>query len=398
MKRLQQAEKYSRVLLIIGIVFIALNLRAALASVGPLIDDIRSTTGLSNFWLGMLTTLPLIAFAVVSVFAPIFTRRLGIGGTLLVAMVLLSFGIIIRSMNWIPALYLGTALLGVAIAFGNVLLPSLTKRNFSTQAGLVTGLYSSCMGIGAAVAAGLSVPMAHHFNLGWQGSLVVWSGFSLLALLIWLPQVNRLKKSVTKQRFFTAIKNKIHSIKAWQLALFMGFQSMTFYVVLAWLPAVLLSYGMAAEYAGWMLSLSQATGILGSLLIPYIAGKLNDKFNDLRALILLLVTIEIMAILGLMFPYPPIIWIWVSIIGFILGGTFSLSLLLIVLRSTDADNATELSGFVQSVGYLIAAFGPILFGSLFDLTGNWHYPFILLISAAFIKLAVGLGAGKPGHI
>jgi CP family cyanate transporter-like MFS transporter len=384
----------SQILLIIGIVFIAINLRPALASVGPLIDDIRDATGLSNFMLGMLTTLPLIAFAVVSVFAPLFTKRFGIGGTLFGSLALLTAGILIRSVPTITTLYLGTLMLGLAIAFGNVLLPSLTKRNFSSHSGIVTGLYSSFMGLGAALSAGLSVPLAHQLNLGWRGSLGIWAGLAMLALLIWIPQLSRLKKTANKNNFLAAMKRTGKSITAWQVALFMGFQSMTFYVVLAWLPAVLMSRGLTADAAGWQLSLSQITGILGTMLVPYFAGKSDDQ----RLLVVMLIVVEVVALLGLMLASPQLTWLWVSIIGFVLGGSFGLSLLFIVLRSADTESATELSGMVQSVGYLIAAIGPVLFGSLFDLTGDWFYPFVLLITAAGFKLVTGWGAGKPGTV
>ena len=384
----------SQIFLIIGILFIAINLRPGLASVGPLIDDIRQATGLSNFLLGMLTTLPLLAFAVISVFAPLFTKRFGIGGTLLGALALLTLGILVRSMASISALYLGTLMLGLAIAFGNVLLPSLTKRNFSAHSGLVTGLYSSFMGLGAALSAGLSVPLAHQLNLGWRGSLGVWAGLSLLALLVWLPQLSRLKKTASKNRFFSAMKNTGKSIKAWQVALFMGFQSMTFYIILTWLPAILLSRGYDAAYSGWMLSLSQFTGILGSLVVTFLAGKSSDQ----RLLVVLLIAFEIIALLGLMIPQTQLAWLWISIIGFVLGSTFGLALLFIVLRSSDTESATELSGMVQSIGYLIAAIGPVLFGSLFDLSGDWFYPFVLLIVVACCKLYTGIGAGKPGTV
>src|SRR5690606_9861547 len=172
--------KLSKPLLIAGILCIAINLRPTLASVGPLIEDIRKDTGLSNSLLGLLTTLPLIAFGVVSTLTPLFTRRYGIGGTLLGAMALLVLGISVRSIAWIPALYFGTLMAGVAIAFGNVLLPSLTKRNFESNSGVITSLYSGFMAIGAALAAGISVPLAHGLNLGWRYSLWVWAILALI--------------------------------------------------------------------------------------------------------------------------------------------------------------------------------------------------------------------------
>lgn len=389
-----QSGKSGQVLLIIGILLIAVNLRPALASVGPLIEDIRLATGLSNVMLGLLTTLPLLCFGVVSVLAPLFTKRFGIGGTLLGALVLLTLGIVIRSLNWIPALYLGTLMFGIAIALGNVLLPSLTKRNFAENSGFITSLYSATMGVGAAVAAGLSVPLAHQFNLGWRGSLSVWAILSLIAFFVWLPQFFRLKKTATKRRFIAAMKHMGQSVKAWQVALFMGLQSLTFYVILAWLPAILLSRGYEAAYSGWMLSLSQATGIIGSLLIPYLAGKTNDQ----RLIIVCLIVIEVVGLIGILFPQLGPIELWVSLVGMVLGGTFGLALLLIVLRSSNTETATELSGMAQSIGYMVAAIGPVLFGSLFDLSGNWTVPLAMLLVAAALKLLVGLGAGKPGKI
>jgi len=390
----QAVVKPSQALLIVGIVFIAINLRPALASVGPLINDIRAATGLSSMLLGLLTTLPLLAFGAVSILTPLFTKRFGIGGTLLWALMLLSVGIIVRSIDWIPALYLGTLMLGIAIAFGNVLLPSLTKRNFAAHSGFVTSLYSSVMGLGAALAAGLSVPLAQQFDLGWRGSMGVWALLAVVAFFVWLPQVRRLKKDGTTRSYLHALKTMGRSVLAWQVALFMGVQSFSFYVILTWLPALLQSRGYGADFAGWMLSLSQATGILGSFVIPFIAGRKADQ----RSIVVILIVFELLALVGLLMPQLGPVSLWVAVIGFVLGGTFGLALLFIVLRSGDTETATELSGMAQSVGYLIAAIGPVLFGRLFDLTGSWYVPLLLLIVMAVLRLLFGLAAGRPRFV
>lgn len=381
-------------LLLIGILLIALNLRPALASLGPLVDDVRDTTGLSNFMLGLLTTLPLMAFSLVSISAAFFTKMLGIGRVLFLALLLLTLGILIRSLNSVPALYIGTLMLGIAIAFGNVLLPSLTKQNYPDRAGLITSLYSSMMGIGAALAAGISVPLARDFKLEWQGSLRVWAWVSLAALIVWIPQLWRLKKIKSKRNPLQAIKNMLGQRLAWQVAMFMGLQSFTFYVVLAWLPDLLITRSYDAETAGWMLSLSQATGILGSMSIPFIAGRRANQ----RSLVVFLVVIEVISLIGLIFPVFGPTWLWISAIGFVLGGCFGLALLFLVLRASDTQTATELSGMAQSVGYFIAAIGPIFIGSLFDFTQNWNYPIIALLFIAIFKLFMGLQAGKPGKV
>ncbi|MEO9145355.1 MAG: MFS transporter [Ginsengibacter sp.] len=389
-----KGSKAGRYLLIVGILFIAFNLRTALASIGPLVSHIRDSTGLPNSMLGLLTTLPLIAFGVMSSFTSLFTRRFGIGGTLLGAIFLLAAGIAIRSINGIVTLYLGTILLGVAIAFGNVLLPSLVKKKFSSNSGFITSLYVGVMGIGAAVASGISVPLVDKLHWGWRGSLGIWSVSALLAFFIWLPQINRLKSTKQKRSYRIAMKALGKSPVAWQVALFMGLQSLTAYVIMAWLPAILQGRGYTDEFSGWMSSLAQTTGIVGSLIIPLWAGK---KLNQ-RRIVTFLATLETVAILGLLFPQVGLVSLWVSILGFVLGGSFGLALLFIVLRSKDAQATTELSGMAQSIGYFIAATGPIIFGSLFDLTGNWNYSLILLLLVAFLKLYAGLGAAKDRKI
>lgn len=387
-------NKGSRTLLLVGILFISVNLRTALSSVGPLIDMIRQDVGLSDTFLGLLTTLPLIAFGVVSTITPLFTKRFGIGNTLLAALALLTFGIVIRSVGGIFNLYLGTLFLGIAIAFGNVLIPALIKRNFPHKAGFVTSLYSGIMSLGAAIAAGLSVPLAVEFNLGWRGSLAIWAVLAVLALIIWIPNIKRINRTAPRRSFKEAIKKLSGSLLVWKLAFYMGLQSLAFYVILAWLPSILLDRGFDALYAGWMLSLSQATGILGAIIIPIWAGSRKDQ----RLVIVTLIIIEVIALIGLMIPGMGVVELWVGLIGMILGGTFGLALLLIVLRSKDAETAAELSGIVQSIGYFIAATGPFLVGMIYDLTQIWNYALGLLILLGIIKLAIGIDVGRDRKV
>lgn len=384
----------SRGLLIAGIILIGVNLRPALAGVGPLVSDIREVTGLSNAALGLLTTLPLLAFGLVSAFTPLVTRRLGIEWTLAAALLLLAAGILLRTAPSIALLYTGTLLLGIAIAFGNVLLPSLVKRDFPKRSGIMTSVYSSAMGLGAAAAAGVSVPLVAVGGLGWRGSLGVWAIPVGIALVAWLPQL----KNRTVPRHTRSLKESLdhlgRSRLAWNVALFLGLQSLTFYVILAWLPEILQSRGLGASYAGWMLSLSQAVGILGTIIVPTWAERLADQ----RKIVLLLTLLESIGLLGLLLPGTILVPLWVSIIGFVLGGTFGLALLFIILRTTDTRTATELSGMSQSIGFLLAATGPTLFGFLRDLTLSWSVPLLFLQAVLIAKLATGLGAGKSKQV
>lgn len=387
-------NNHSRFWLLFGILFIALNLRPALSSIGPLMGEIGESLKLSETFLGLLTTLPLLSFGVVSTVTPLFTKKFGVGKTLLGALALLFTGIVLRSGAGIYGLYSGTVLLGIAIAFGNVLIPALTKQNFPDKAGLITSLHSATMAVGASVAAGLSVPLANRLESGWQGSLAVWSILALLAFFIWLPQIKKIKSSKPRRDFKESLRKLSGSRLVWNVALFMGLQSLTFYVVLAWLPAILTDAGYDSSFAGWMLSLSQATGILGALILPLWAGSRKDQ----RLVIATLVVVEILGIIGLMLPDAGLIGLWVSIIGFTTGGAFGLALLLIVLRASDTETAGELSGLVQSVGYFIACTGPFLIGLVQDLTQVWNYSLGVLVLLSVCKLYFGLGAGKNESI
>ncbi|WP_179375782.1 CynX/NimT family MFS transporter [Winogradskyella wichelsiae] len=387
-------SKGSRTLLLVGVLFVSINLRPALSSIGPLIDMIRLEVKLSDTLLGLLTTLPLLAFGVVSTMTALFTKRFGIGKTLLGALILLAAGLIIRSAGGVFPLYLGTIILGIAIAFGNVLIPALIKRNFPHKAGFVTSLYSGIMSLGAAFAAGLSVPLAVEMNLGWRGSLGSWALLAIFAIIIWIPNIKRIKRLPPKRSFKVAIKKLSGSMLVWKMAFYMGLQSAAFYIILAWLPAILIDRGFDAAYAGWMLSLSQGTGIIGAILVPVWAGSRKDQ----RLVIFSLVVIELIGLIGLLIPGIGMVELWVSLIGIVIGGTFGLALLLIVLRSDDAETAAELSGIVQSIGYLIAATGPFIVGVIYDLTQVWNYAIILLIVLAIAKLVTGIDVGKDRKV
>ncbi len=387
-------SRRDQILLIAGIILIGFNLRPALSGIGPLIPMIRESTGLSNSMLGLLTTLPLVAFGVLSTLTPLFTRRCGIEKTLSGALLLLTLGIVLRAFGYIPLLFLGTILLGIAIAFGNVLLPALVKRDFDKRSGFMTSLYSGMMGVGAALAAGLSVPIAEYFPGSWKTSLGVWGLFSILAFLVWISQNKFSIPTNSKRSFKKAMKDLGSNSLAWNVALFLGLQSIAFYVILAWLPDILISKGFSSSKAGWYLSLSQVTGVLGSVLVPVIAAKKDDQRKYISVLILL----EAISLIGLWLGTNVTVFLWVSGIGFSLGGSFGLALLFIVLRSSDSETATELSGMSQSIGYLLAATGPILIGAVFDLTGDWDTALYILFMILFFKLYTGLKSGKAEAI
>jgi MFS transporter, CP family, cyanate transporter len=236
---------------VLGILLLAANLRPALTGVAPLIGEIRADTGISNGAAGLLTTLPLLAFALLSPVAPRMARRFGLEGVLLASLLVLAAGILLRWAGTIPPLFLGTAILGAAIAFGNVLLPGLVKREFPENVGLMTSVYSASLGISAALAAGVSVPLTKLDGIGWQGALAVWAVPALLACVAWLPQLSRKDLPARSSgENAPSIRDIWRSPLAWQVTLFMGLQSLSYYVTLTWLPEILQDGGMGAARAG----------------------------------------------------------------------------------------------------------------------------------------------------
>lgn len=378
-------------ILLIGIVLIGANLRAPLTSVGSLIPVIRDDLGVSNAVVGTITTIPLIAFALVSPFAPKIANRFGMERTILVSMLILVIGIILRSMTGVVTLFSGTVLIGVGISFGNVLIPGLIKMSFPLKIGLITAFYAVSMNLFAALASGLSVPISSIGNLGWQGSLGAWGILVLIAIIIWLPQLKNqadLPKFDTNQTMKKT--NMWKSNTAWQVTVFMGLQSLMFYTILTWLPEILQLNGYSASGAGWMLSIMQFGIIPMNFIIPILASKLVDQ----RKLGMFVGAAFLVGVLGLIQGQATVIVISVILIGIACGSAFSLSMMFFTLRTNDGYEASELSGMAQSIGYILAATGPTIFGGLHDLTGTWNAPLILLLIISVIISIAGTLAGR----
>ncbi|GIP41416.1 MFS transporter [Paenibacillus sp. J31TS4] len=384
-------------LLILGIILLAANLRAPLTTVGPLVPAIRETLGISHTAAGSLTTVPLIAFALLSPFAPRLARRFGTERTLLVSLLLLLAGILIRSGGSAGALFGGTFLLGLSIAVCNVLLPGLIKRDFPRNLGVMTGTYSVAMNLCGAIASGLSVPLASLQPLGWTGALRVWSLLALTAGALWLPLLrNRDAGQPPAVKARHEEKPLWRSSLAWQVTVFMGLQSLIFYTVIAWLPAMLQKqYGLTSGAAGWMLSLAQLAILPFTFLVPVVAGRMRSQ----RSLAALTALSYVAGLAGILYGHSAaLLPLWVILIGMASGSAFSLAMMFITLRARTSGEAAELSGMAQSLGYLLAAAGPVLFGWLHDATDSWELPLQLMLAAGFLIFVFGMGAGRAKHV
>src|SRR5690625_2722144 len=381
-----------RVFLFLGVVFLAANLRAPLTSVGPVIAEISLDLSLSNTAAGFLTTIPLLAFAFLSGIMPRFSNKYGLEVVLFASLVLLGMGLFVRSMGSIFTLFIGAALIGVAITVGNVLMPAYIKKYFSSNVGGVMGVYSAAMNLTAALAAGFSIRLGKIANLGWKSSIGIWILLTLLTMLIWLPQLR-------KSRYNTSFKEKekqnqkinlYKSRLAWAITIFMGLQSLLYYCITAWLPKVMQTWGMSVEASGWTLSYVQFAQLPATFLGAIIATRMRDQ----RFLAGSVGVLCSLGILGLLIFQTKFALICCILIGTGSGLAFSLAMLFFVLRTQNTVHATKLSGMAQSFGYLIAAAGPPVFGGIFDAFHSWNGSFIFLLLLTFILVLAGISAGK----
>jgi MFS transporter, CP family, cyanate transporter len=391
-------DRVRRAAVLVAILLLAANLRPAITSVAPLIERIRADAGVSNGVAGLLTALPLLAFAALSPVAPRLSRRFGAERALIGSMLALCGGILLRSSGTGGAapLFAGTAVLGAAIAVGNVLLPGLVKREFPGRAGAVTSAYTVALGTSAAVAAGASVPLTRLLGPGWQAPLALWAAPAFLAAVAWIPLTRRGagRPDISDPPHASRVANLWRSPLAWQVTAFMGLQSLGYYATLTWLPEILREGGTDAAMAGWLLALSQAVAIASMFVAPVAAGRRPSQ----RGVVAASVALSGAGVLGLLVFGGVAGALWVTLLGLGQGACFSLALTLFALRAADPEHATALSGMAQSFGYLLAALGPPLFGVLRDWTGSWTVPLALLLAITACLLAAGLGAARDARV
>lgn len=378
----------------VGIVLISFNLRPAITAVGPLVEFIQGDLHLSHSSIGLLTSLPLLAFFIVSPFVPKLAARISNERSLIAGLILIIIGSLIRSIFRSPApLFLGTFFIGIGIGICNVLLPSIVKEKFPDRVGVMTSVYSTSMGIFASLASGLSVPLAVNLRLGWHGSLLVWIIPALLAIVVWLylGKNGRNKDVETPQNQISAFSRVWKSPLAWQVALFFGLQSLLFYVTVTWFPEILMEKGYDMATAGWLLSLLQIIGLPASFITPVLAGKLRSQ----SWLALVIGSLAVLGYGGLVMSSSTLaIIISLVLIGIPLSGSFALGLFFISIRARNSRDSSELSGMAQSFGYLVSAVGPFFIGSVYDWTGSWTVPLLILVITSILVALFGAGAGR----
>ncbi|MBI6906843.1 CynX/NimT family MFS transporter [Pseudomonas palleroniana] len=378
-------------LLLLGLVLVALNLRPALSSLSPLLNDVSASLGLSAAKAGLLTTLPVLCLGLFAPTAPILARRFGAERVVLGVLLMLAAGILLRSSLGEVGLFAGSLVAGTSIGIIGVLLPGIVKRDFARQAGAMTGVYTMALCLGAALAAGATVPLSQHFGERWSIGLGFWILPALLAALCWLPQVGQKHGA---HRVAYRVSGLLRDPLAWQVTLYMGLQSSLAYIVFGWLPSILIGRGQSATEAGLALSGSIIVQLISSLAAPWLATRGKDQ----RLAIVVVMVLTLGGLFGCLYAPLDGLWGWAILLGLGQGGTFSLALTLIVLRSRDAHVAANLSSMAQGIGYTLASMGPFAVGLVHDWTGGWAAVGWIFAALGLGAIAAGLGAGRALYV
>ncbi len=419
------------------IFLVALNLRPAIIAVGPLLSQIGTSLGWGESLLGLLGSLPLLAFAALSFLVRYITDRFDTDKVLLAALGLLAGGCVLRSACGATGVWIGTVIIGGSIAVGNVLAPAIVKRDYPEHIAMATGAYSAFVTTGSAIA-GLTASALADALGGWREALAFWAIPALIAALLWFLKMHEREKGAlengtqangtpeceqpldgelevnradeatdtacetTNATHETAVVDNGNATRrssaptplrkrptTWLVTLFMGLQSAAFYTFSNWLPSFSVAAGYTSTEAGLHLFLFQIIGTFAGLAIPrfmYVRG------NQITAGLMASTPLLIAALGWLLFPQLTLLWSIVGGIG--QGSSLVVALTLISLRGTGHAETVALSGIAQSFGYLLAACGPAIFGVLLEATGTFACPLIFMIALALCQCSLCFVVGK----
>jgi CP family cyanate transporter-like MFS transporter len=369
-----------------ALLLVALNLRPALASLAPVLAQVRDALGLSSSSMGVLNMAMVACLGLAAPLAQWLSRRWPaervIGATLL----LLAAGVALRGGGSSLALFAGSLIAGAAIGILGIVLPGLIKRDYPRHISRMTGLYTMTLCLGAALAAGLTVPMLNLSGGSWQAALGLWATPALLATIVWAWAYRAGAATggrATPRAASPAARPLWRQPLAWHMTVYMGLQSSLAYCVFAWLPTMLIERGATPLHAGALMSVSVLAQLVTAFTGPWLATHIG---RDQRPAALAMLSLSVVGLLGCLLLPVASLPLWVVVLGLGQGGNFSVALLCIVLRARDSAQAGRLSAMSQGVGYCLAAIGPLGVGLLRDATDGW-----IAVAVLFTGLALGAG-------
>lgn len=385
------------IILLMVIILVSATLRSPITSIGALGPFIKEDLNLSNTTIGFINTFPLIVFGLFSPFVSKITSKYGMENTLVIAMVMLVLGLWGRTVGDVFLLIIGTIIISLAIAIGNVTMPAIVKSSFSKATGIVTGTYSLIMNMVGALASGISINIALTHYSGWRFASQFWIVVPFVAIFILVTYITLTKnehrvESETKNSSSHVIiwKSKL----AWAITFYMGLQSLIPFTLFAWLPDILEDHSFSESISGWLITLMQFGLAISAFITPIVANKMKEQTS-------LMAGAGISFLIGLM-GVLYIVNLWVALFLFLIGVgagmAFSSTMILLVIRTSTSEESNKLSGMVQSLGYVLAALGPLSIGVIADIAQSWTVSIILLIVISIIIIILGYIIGPARKI
>lgn len=388
------SSKFTFWLVLIAMILLATNMRSPIVALGSIAPVVQQALNISETQIGWLGAVPMLTFAIGALIAPSIGKRFGLENTLIVMVALLTFGMVLRVIvpTWIGFLS-GTLLLTLAIGFANTLAAPVIKQRTPKHIPLITGLFSLTMTVSAGIVAGVVLPLSE--SIGWQWSLGGWSFLGVFALAIWIFLRLRLGSShhQTEVKSLAAVSNisMWRAPFAWQIAIFMGLQSLLFYTVASFLPSIWVSQGLSAVRAGQMGSVFQFMAPVAILSLTWLV----NRGRPIQALAVFAAVLNVIGVLGVSYFSIDLAWLWSGLMGIGCSAIFTLSMMLFSLRTYTTNQSSELSGMAQFVGYLLAFFGPLGTGWLHEVTGDWDLALLIMLILMVINVGLAWLVSRP---
>lgn len=368
------------------LISISLNLRAPINALGPMVESIKEHYGISSATFGLLSAIPVVAFGSISFIVSYFSNI----KILFIALCSVALGEITRSYGGMVGLFVGTAFIGAGIAVANVLLPGFVKKKFPKKTTAMMALYSFVLNFSSVLGIWLALPLA--YNLGVLHALAFWLIFSMLSIILYIPEIRNKRISRTKVRP-KRTKSLMREVGAWKITIFMGLQGFLAYTTFAWLPAIIAHKGYGLEYGTKILLYSQFVCVPVAFVGPLLLGALREKYKSVY--MAFLCSLYVVGYACVLFGDSKwAMYATIVCLGVPMGGVFGLALLFISQKSGSVLVATKLSAMVQGFGYLIAASGPFAIGFLYDHFGSYTYGILLVLCVALALNIAGILAHK----
>jgi len=391
-------KQTNKVIILLGIILLGMILRTPITSVGAIIGPLKNLLEINNTVAGLITTIPLIAFAIFSPFVAKISNKIGLEKTLYLAAIVTSIGLLLRFYINTSVFFVTTFIIGVGLTVGNVLLPGLAKKYFPENLGVMTGFYAVVMNVSASVAAGVSYPILSS-NVGGEKfstglAVNIWLIVSILNIVIYAI-ITKNSKSERIEDKKSGGKGYLTSLKMWSVMLSMGLQSALFYCSVSWFAEIMISKGFTPSEAGLLLSISQFAQFPSTFLVPVLAEKIKNKL-----IIPIFIAMGYVAsLIGMIYIQGNFALMTVYIVLFALagGGSFSYVMYLFSAKSKNEEEAADISGLAQAGGYWLAAIFPPLLGYVRDVL-NWDVAIYILIVTASLLFITLLHSSSKGNI